>query len=1522
VIGALLCAQATAFAQQPLHLDSFCTVTVGNQTVAVQPDGTFNVPNIALFRNALTGVAPQLYRVRATCLRDGEMFTGQSDFFELVTGQTTFVADIFPTALDPIPVQVTATSDATFVPFGETVQMTVTGTYADGTSSDLTARSDGTTYLSTNAALLTVDQNGVVTGQNSASAGATAMIAVLNEGNIATISFTAVGPSDDFDSDGLPNDYEDLVGLNKFADDAAGDLDGDGLTNADEFTLGTLPNNADTDGDGIDDAADSNPLHPEENPPIVTLVSPVDGALRVVGETVVFKADITEDGLLVFVELSTDTGVSVNPAEPPFEVSVVIPSGVPEITFSVMARDAADNETIVTALVEVAEEDPLTTVTGFVVDPLGTPIAGVEVDALGHISTTLVDGSFAIPTVPTILGPVQVMANVDLNGLILVGSSSSVIANRRGDTAVGVIQLGNKGKVVVNNDEYTLSNTGFGQSPDAAVFINNVAEFFADGPGTFHAYSTNFGFTQSELSTALSSGGHTYSTGVNIPLDEQTLSEFDALFVGGTDLDSAQISALISYVNGGGNVYLAAGASSSSTEAAAWNPFLSEFGMSLASSLNFLSGNIDVSTATHPIFDGVSTLFQSNGRSISGEGVVFSVGGQGLYAVYDPQFGFVQGFVHFEDGSAVENAEVRTSLGGIAYTDGSGFFKLATEAPANIDTVEVSASSEVGGVVLFGQRGPDPLDDDGVTGVGVTTIAPLISSCSTSVAAVSEGASLTLSVDAPLGTTFAWSQLSPASPVGSFDSPGQSSTSWVAPILAEDTTVEVRVQVITATGVVDDCVVSIAVDDACPGAYCIDFRTPPPAQLASGEEFDIEFELIGDFAHAQGNLGACDSNFPLNFCTNLEHQAFDDIPGTSYAPPGSSINGSYFSGGPGVYGQRIRAFDCDGPRDYSFIVSATFEDHQGMEEGPFSSPVGETTVAAPTQPELRLSHHTREFSTFEGVDPPTQIFVVHTTCNDDFGWIATADVPWITLDPASDAASSGSSVVTIAIDATGLEVGEHLATITVTSAQASNGPLTLAVPLTVVESTGYEIVWTIEPPAQLASGEEFDIEFELIGDFADAQGDLGACDSNYPLNFCRDLDYQAFDAIHGTSYAPPGSSINGSYFYGSPGIYGQRIRAFDCDGPNDYVFVATADFEDDQGSEFGPFSSPVVETTVAAPTVPEIYVSPQSRSFNAFIETDPPPRNFSICTTCRDDLDWSALADVPWINLSSQSDTTSNGCSTVSMSINVAGLEAGEHAGIITVDSPQATNDPVMLEVTLAIVEPATFDFVWTIAPPAQLTSGEEFDIEFELLGDFVEAEGDLGACQLNSSVGSCSYLDNEGFDEIHGSSYAPPGSFLNGSYFRGGPGIYGQRIRAFDCDGPNDYFFVVSAEFEDQQGMEFGPFTSSVAETTVAEPAAPELTISPQSREFNAFLGINPLPQSFHICTTCRDDVDWSAAADVPWIGLDATSGVTNNGCYSFTISIDVTALDAGEYTGTITVESPQAMNGSVELAVSLTVL
>jgi hypothetical protein len=73
------------------------------------------------------------------------------------------------------------------------------------------------------------------------------------------------------DCDGMSDAYELSHGFNPyFAGDALQDADGDGLTNLEESSYGTDPNNPDTDGDGYSDRVEvslgSDPFNPQSTP--------------------------------------------------------------------------------------------------------------------------------------------------------------------------------------------------------------------------------------------------------------------------------------------------------------------------------------------------------------------------------------------------------------------------------------------------------------------------------------------------------------------------------------------------------------------------------------------------------------------------------------------------------------------------------------------------------------------------------------------------------------------------------------------------------------------------------------------------------------------------------------------------------------------------------------------------------------------------------------------------------------------------------------------------------------------------------------------------------------------------------------------------------------------------------------------------------------------------------------------------------------------------------------------------------
>ena len=95
--------------------------------------------------------------------------------------------------------------------------------------------------------------------------GADEVTEIYNQGIAGNPLSSFFPTADDLDNDGLPDAWEEIYGLS-ISDNGStdvnngpdGDPDNDGLTNLAEFDLRTLPNNADSDDDGLLDGVESN----------------------------------------------------------------------------------------------------------------------------------------------------------------------------------------------------------------------------------------------------------------------------------------------------------------------------------------------------------------------------------------------------------------------------------------------------------------------------------------------------------------------------------------------------------------------------------------------------------------------------------------------------------------------------------------------------------------------------------------------------------------------------------------------------------------------------------------------------------------------------------------------------------------------------------------------------------------------------------------------------------------------------------------------------------------------------------------------------------------------------------------------------------------------------------------------------------------------------------------------------------------------------------------------------------------
>ena len=201
------------------------------------------------------------------------------------------------------------------------------------------------------------------------------------------------------------------------------------------------------------------------------------------------------------------------------------------------------------------------------------------------------------------------------------------------------------GRIVVANDEWTIAPAGYAQPSDGIAFALGIAAWFNGGQtGSFFAWN-HYAFNDGELGFAMEAVGHEWTVGSTNEVTLGFLQQYDGVFLAAVSVDP---QVLIDYVEGGGNVYIAAGTGAwinAIWEANAWNPFLEHFGLKLHDVWNTSNATHLPVSEPHAVFAGVDHLWHDVGQGIfdihpadPASRVFLPVPGfpeQGHYGVYD-----------------------------------------------------------------------------------------------------------------------------------------------------------------------------------------------------------------------------------------------------------------------------------------------------------------------------------------------------------------------------------------------------------------------------------------------------------------------------------------------------------------------------------------------------------------------------------------------------------------------------------------------------------------------------------------------------------------------------------------------------------------------------------------------------------------------------------------------------------------------------------------------------------------------
>lgn len=170
----------------PPSADASCTVSALNRNAPLQSDYSFTLYNLPGAAAAIGPNAPQIpappFRVRVTC-SDGTV--GETELAYPAFGSTTvYTGEIVWRPATPVPVALGVTAAQPRLNGGESTQLSALGVLRDGRQVDLTGKTRGTLFTSSNPLIATVDDGGrvLVTAQFATGSAARVVMAGQNDG--------------------------------------------------------------------------------------------------------------------------------------------------------------------------------------------------------------------------------------------------------------------------------------------------------------------------------------------------------------------------------------------------------------------------------------------------------------------------------------------------------------------------------------------------------------------------------------------------------------------------------------------------------------------------------------------------------------------------------------------------------------------------------------------------------------------------------------------------------------------------------------------------------------------------------------------------------------------------------------------------------------------------------------------------------------------------------------------------------------------------------------------------------------------------------------------------------------------------------------------------------------------------------------------------------------------------------------------------------------------------------------------
>jgi hypothetical protein len=353
----------------------------------------------------------------------------------------------------------------------------------------------------------------------------------------------------------------------------------------------------------------------------------------------------------------------------------------------------------------------------------------------------------------------------------------------------------------------------------------------------------------------------------------------------------------------------------------------------------------------------------------------------------------------------------------------------------------------------------------------------------------------------------------------------------------------------------------------------------------------------------------------------------------------------------------------------------------------------------------------------QGTNAPNQTFTVSNSGVGTLSYSITDNVSWLSVNPSFGTSTGEADTITVSYTTSGLPIGTHNATITISDPSADNNPQLISVTMTVQSS---QTPPTVNNPDFQANGGGWAgaaIGWTAFGGnkwegvFDGARSWVQGV-SEFPANGVCGVYQVISGVVQGTQYqvsvygmsqlsssldcaigVDPGGGTNpNNATFGTPstaGAWTQVTHSFTGTGSNATLFLRgrniTGGFVSGKWCLFDGVAIQI--TGQAGP--PTITRSPATLTPSCTQGTNAANQTFTVHNTGGGTLNYAITDNVSWLSVNPASGNSTGEVDTITVSYTTSGLTQGTHNATITISDANATNNPQTLAVTLTVNPPA-----------------------------------------------------------------------------------------------------------------------------------------------------------------------------------------------------------------------------------------